>query len=116
MPKLKPWRVRFVDSEAPPSETKFDGELDYPWAGREAHNPPEIAGINVVDGSVVIRVVEEVKKVRPEPQVFRFGQRKASFEREIDIALTWSAQDVASHIADVGSGTSCQSGWIMSAG
>lgn len=106
MPKLKPWRMRLVVSESGPSENELDGELDYPWAGGEAHNPPKIAGVNVVDGSVLIRMVEKVKEVRLESHVFRFGQRKAFFEREIDIALPCSAQDVASHIADVGSRTS----------
>ena len=57
---------------------------------------------NVADGIVLVRVIEYIEKVGMELCILGFAYGEALSDREIHVALTWSAQYVSSNVAKLG--------------
>src|SRR3979409_792658 len=68
--------------------------------------------IQVADWISVVDRVEEIKELGAQFDVLRFSDAKALDDREINVGLAWTAQQVARDVAKVGSNCSGGCGTI----
>ena len=59
------------------------------------------SGIEIAVRVVEVDLIEKVEELRAELNTLRFAKWKAPDDREVNVSLSWPAQNVAADIADV---------------
>jgi hypothetical protein len=91
--------------EEPMLRSVLEGELhrklNDPRTRAEGEHFSKIDGADIANGIVSVRVIQKVEKVRTELKGCPLADRKPPGNRKNHVLLTWSAQNVSTHVADI---------------
>src|SRR6185369_2174293 len=83
------------------SEGELYRNLNDPGTRAEGEHFSKIDGADIANGIVSVRVIQKVEKVRTELKGCSLANREPPGNREIHVLLTWSTQNVSTHVADI---------------